>query len=451
MKRKSAKPNRDNRGRETEEMKPVETDAVFIQKEYEKHFTPALHLYWPIAIKKGEGIYVESTDGHRYMDFSSGLAVLNIGHSHPGVIEAVKRQLDEYVHTGGVYYSGIVAEAAKRLLSITPPGLDMLFFSNSGAEAVEGALKVARFVTGRQGIISFTGGFHGRTLGAVSITTSRAAYRRSYHPLLPSVYQSPYPSCFRCPFSVKPDRCGMQCFDYLKEIFAHQIGPDEVAACIIEPVLGEGGYHPAPGEFLKKLRNLCSDHGILLIFDEVQSGMGRTGNWFAAGYHGIVPDVMTVAKGIASGFPLSAVVGKSEIMGKWPPGAHGTTFGGNPVSCAASIATINAIESEGLLEASSRIAERAMRRLKITAGYSSAIGDVRGIGPMIGIEFMTPSGTADRNACDRVLDYCLANGLILINCGPGRNVIRFIPPLIVSEEELDRGISIIEEGVASLE
>jgi len=421
-----------------------------IRSRYDKFFTPALHLYWPIAIKRGEGVYVESTDGRRYLDFSSGLAVLNIGHSHPRVIKAVTSQLGEYVHTGGVYYGGIVADAAERLLSVTPVGVDMLFFSNSGAEAVEGALKLARFVSGRQGIVAFTGAFHGRTLGAVSLTTSTAIYRKRYHPLLPSVFHSPYPYCFRCPFQGTSESCDFACFKQLEYIFRHQIDAEEVAACIIEPVLGEGGYFPAPPGFLQRLRELCDDHGIFLIFDEVQSGMGRTGNWFASGHYGVTPDIMTVAKGIASGFPLSAVAAKKEIMSRWPAGAHGTTFGGNPVSCAASLATIAVIEEEGLLDNARRLADRAMTRLNTMAGLSPVIGDVRGIGLMIGVEFVTESGAPDRGACEKVLAFCLENGLILINCGTDRNVIRFIPPLTTSEAELDTAISILERGVLSL-
>jgi 4-aminobutyrate aminotransferase len=428
----------------------MEINGAVIKERYDRCFTPALHLYWPIAIKRGDGVYVESTEGRRYIDFSSGLAVLNIGHSHPRVIEAVRSQLGEYVHTGGVYYGEIVAAAAERLLSVTPAGLDMLFFSNSGAEAVEGALKLARFATARQGIISFVGGFHGRTLGAVSLTTSTARYRKRYHPLLPSVYHSPYPYCFRCPFQRTAENCEFACFDQLKNILRHQIDPEEVAACIIEPVLGEGGYYPAPPPFLKKLRDLCDDHGILLIFDEVQSGMGRAGNWFAADHYGVTPDIMTVAKGIASGFPLSALVAKREIMSKWPAGAHGTTFGGNPVSCAASLATIAVIDEERLLDKSRRLADRAMSRLNTLAGLSPAIGDVRGIGLMIGIEFVTESGAADWGRCDMVLDFCQENGLILINCGRERNVIRFIPPLTTTEAELDAAISILEKGVLSI-
>lgn len=421
-----------------------------IIKRYENCFTPALHIYWPIAVARGDGVYIEATDGKRYLDFSSGLAVLNIGHSHPRVTGAVRLQLDKYVHTGGVYYSETVAAAAERLISVTPAGLDMLFFSNSGAEAVEGALKLARFVTRRPGIISFTGGFHGRTLGAVSVTTSMARYRSRYHPLLPSVYHSPTPYCFRCPAGRKPEACDNACFENLEEILRQQISPEEVAACIIEPVLGEGGYSPAPPAFLRKLRGLCDEHGILLIFDEVQSGMGRTCNWFAADHYGITPDIMTVAKGIASGFPLSAVVATSKIMGKWLPGAHGTTFGGNPVACAASLATIAVIDEEKLLEKSRLLAERAMTRLRNMAGRHPAIGDVRGIGLMIGIEFVSGTGAPDREACQKVLDFCLGKGLILINCGPERHIIRFIPPLIVTEAELDTALDILEEGVATL-
>ena len=427
------------------------TEGERIREIYSNYFTPALHLYWPIAVRRGEGIYVESTEGKRYMDFSSGLAVLNIGHRHPRVIESVEAQMGKYLHTGGVYYGGIVAEAAERIVSITPPGLDMIFFGNSGAEAVEGALKAARFVTGRQGIIAFLGGFHGRTLGAVSVTTSSAMYRKNYHPLLPSVFHSPYPLCFRCPFGLSPDKCGIKCFSCLENILSNQIDPGEVAACIIEPVLGEGGYSPAPTEFLRRLRALCDDHGIYLIFDEVQSGMGRTGNWFAAAHYGVIPDLITVAKGIASGFPLSAVVGKRGIMERWPEGAHGTTFGGNPVSCAASLATIDVIDEDALLEKSRRMAERAMRRLRIMAGYSPSIGDIRGIGPMIGIEFVSKGGEPDRESCERVMEYCIQNGLILINCGPDRNIIRLIPPLITEEDELDKGITILEEGISKLQ
>jgi 4-aminobutyrate aminotransferase len=413
-------------------------------------FTPALHLYYPISIVRGEGVFVYAADGKRWMDFSSGLAVLAVGHNHPRVVAAAQKQMENLIHTGGVYFNETAVAAAEKLLSITPPGLDRLFFSNSGAEAVEGALKVARYVTGRQGIISFTRAFHGRTLGALSVTTSSAAYRKHYHPLLPSVYQAPYPYCFRCPFRQKPETCGLCCLDDLKDTLKHRIPADEVAAVIIEPFLGEGGYFPAAPAFLSALRELCDRHGILLIFDEVQSGMGRTGLWFASEIAAIVPDILTVAKGIASGFPLSAVVARKEIMDQWPSGAHGTTFGGNPVSCAASIATIGVIQDESLLEKATSRGAMIIERLQRLAVKYPVIGQVRGNGFMIGIEFVLPDCAPDQDSCEKVINYCLERGLILISCGIDRNVIRFIPPLTTTDQELETALTIFEQGVQVL-
>jgi 4-aminobutyrate aminotransferase len=413
-------------------------------------FTPALHTYYPFTVAGAEGVHVHSVSGKTYMDFSSGLAVLNIGHNHPRVLEAVRRQLSCCIHTGGIYYSESTVAAAEHLVSITPEGLDMVFFSNSGAEAVEGALKLARYATGRQGIVSFTGAFHGRTLGAVSVTTSSAKYRKNYHPLLPSVYQVPYPNCFRCAFGCERENCSLRCLGFLAELLEHQISPEEVAAIIIEPVLGEGGYYPAPGNFMTGLRQLCSRHGILLIADEVQSGMGRTGKWFAVEQHSIVPDIMTVAKGIASGFPLSAVVSTSDIMRKWPPGAHGTTFGGNPVSCAAATATIEVIREEGLLEKSTAMGAEVIARLEDIYSRYPVIGNVRGYGFMIGIEFVDDRGEADGAACQKVLNHCLKEGLILIGCGRERNIIRFIPPLVATGEQVQGALDILETGVKAL-
>lgn len=413
-------------------------------------FTPALHLYYPIAVSSGRGTCVFTADGKRYLDFSSGLAVLNIGHNHPRVVAAAHEQMESLIHTGGIYYNETTVAAAEKLVMITPEGLDMLFFSNSGAEAVEGAIKLARYVTERQGIISFTRAFHGRTLGALSVTTSTAAYRRRYHPLLPSVYQVPYPYCFRCPYRQVSDRCDLCCVHDLEETLKHRISPEETAAVLIEPFLGEGGYFPAPRNFLKALRKLCDRHGILLIFDEVQSGMGRTGCWFAADHAGVSPDIMTVAKGIASGFPLSAVVARRALMEKWPSGAHGTTFGGNPVSCAASLATIDVITEEKLLGTALARGASLMERLSRTIGDHPLVGQVRGFGYMVGIEFVTCDGYPNRSACEEVIAHCLNREVILIGCGPERHVIRFIPPLNVAEEELESALAALEEGVAKL-
>ncbi len=413
-------------------------------------FTPALHIYHPIAIDRGEGSWMIDRDGRRYLDFASGLAVLNIGHNHPRVLDAVKRQLDTFAHTGGIYYNETTLAVAELLTSITPSGLDMLFFSNSGAEAVEGAIKLARFVTGRQGIVAFSGAFHGRTLGAVSLTSSSARYRTRYHPLLPSVFHAPYPFCYRCPFGRAVNSCDQACMNYLQEMLRRFITPAEVAAVIIEPVLGEGGYVPAPEFFLRQLREFCDQHNILLIFDEVQSGMGRIGEWFAAQHYGVTPDVLTVAKGIASGFPLSAVVAKHEIMESWPEGAHGTTFGGNPLSCAAAIATIETIRDEGLLSRCRMLGEQAMTRLRAMQERYFRVGDVRGSGLMIGVELVNADGTPAGDICQRLLEFCCEQGLILINCGPERNIIRFIPPLTISDRELEQALDIIETGLGAL-
>jgi 4-aminobutyrate aminotransferase len=412
--------------------------------------TPALHIYHPLVIEHGEGSWVIDREGRRYLDLSSGLAVLNIGHGHPRVLERVRQQMERFVHTGGIFYNETTQEAAELLTTVTPDGLDMLFFSNSGAEAVEGAIKLARFVTGRQGIVAFTGAFHGRTLGALSLTTSSARYRNRYHPLLPSVFHAPYPACRTCQFCGDGETCTLACLDFLREMLKQQITPGEVAAIIIEPVLGEGGYIPAPDIFLLKLRRLCDEHGILLIFDEVQSGMGRTGDWFAAQRYGVTPDIMTVAKGIASGFPLSALVAGRGIMERWPVGAHGTTFGGNPVACAAAMATIETIRDEGLLPRCRILEERAMTRLRAMSERHPRITDVRGLGLMIGVELTTNDGAPDGEGCERLMAWCLEQGLIIINCGPDRNVIRLIPPLTISDSELEQGLDIIEAGLAAL-
>jgi 4-aminobutyrate aminotransferase len=413
-------------------------------------FTPASHYYYPFSIARGEGTIVYSSDGLRFLDFTSGLAVLNLGHGHPRVLEAVRRQLESFVHTGGIYYSEATVAAAEELVAVTPPGLDLLFFSNSGAEAVEGALKLARYTSGREGIISCTGAFHGRTFGALSVTTSSSAYRRHYHPLLPSVYQVSYPACFICPCGLTPESCGARCLDELSRLFERQIPPEEVAAIIIEPFLGEGGYYPAPEGYLRGLRELCDEYGILLIFDEVQSGVGRTGKWFCCEHSGVVPDIMTVAKALASGFPLSAVTSSKGIMNRWELGAHGTTFGGNPVSCAAAGATLQAIREEGLLQRAEATGERALAFLEELASKHPCIGEVRGKGCMIGVEFVDANGAADGRLCGDVLEECFVKGLLLIGCGVKRNVARFMPPLNVTTEELEEGLAIFAAALGEL-
>jgi 4-aminobutyrate aminotransferase len=407
----------------------------------------ALVIHTEIMVHRAHGVYVEDADGRTYMDFTSGLATTCTGHNHPKVVEAIKRQAELFVHSGCIFYYEPLLALAEKLTRVSPDGLDRVFFSNAGAEAVEGALKLARFHTGRQGIIAFTGAFHGRTFGAASLTTSNIKYRRRYHPFLPAVYHTPYPYCFRCFFGQKAGSCSMDCYEYLERLFRHLIPPEEVACVIMEPVLGEGGYVVPPAEFLRRLRAFCDRWNILLILDEVQSGMGRTGRWFASEHFGVVPDIMTVAKGIASGMPLSAVVSGEKIMGQWPPGAHGTTFGGNPVSCAAGMATIDVIEGEGLLGNAAAVGDYALRRLLKIKETHRCIGDVRGLGLMIGIEFVKDGMEPDSEGLKKIIGYCAQKGLILLECGVDRNIIRFAPPLVVTTEEVQRGLDILEEAI----
>jgi len=412
--------------------------------------TPALRIHTDIVVRKAQGIYVEDRDGRRYMDFTSGLATTNIGHNHPRVVDAIKTQAESLVHSGCIFYYEPLTALPEMLSKVTPSGINMFFFSNSGAEAVEGALKLARFYSGRQGIVAFTSCFHGRTFGAMSLTTSSIRYRRQYQPFVPSIYHSPYPYCYRCFFDQRPDTCSLDCFEYLGRLFKHLIHPDEIACIIMEPVLGEGGYVVPPEEFLRNLRTLCDRWDILLILDEVQAGVGRTGKWFASEHFSVIPDIMTIAKGIASGMPLSAVAASKEIMLKWPPGAHGTTFGGNPIGCAAAIATLKVIEEEGLLENATTVGHYTLERLRTMQTKYPCIGDVRGLGLMVGIEFVKQGKEPFTEELKKIMDHCLEKGLILAECGVDKNVIRLAPPLIVTEEQMERGLDILDKAIMAV-
>ncbi len=422
----------------------MEQDVI---KRARELLTPALVFHTEITVRRAYGIYVDGTDGKRYMDFSSGLATVNLGHCPERVVEAVKRQIDEIIHSGCIFYYPSIVGLAERLRRITPDGIDMFFFSNSGAEAVEGAVKLARYTTGRQGVIAFTGSFHGRTMGSISLTTSTSKYRKGYHPLLPSVFHAPYPYCYRCPMGQTRDECSMECFKYLERMLRHIISPEEVACIVIEPVLGEGGYVVPPEDYLVNLRRLCTEHGILFIADEVQTGFGRTGTWFACEHFRIKPDIITVAKAIAGGFPLSAVGASEEIMKGWSPGAHGTTFGGNPVSCAAACASIDTIEEEQLLENVQKVGRYAIERLMSLKKDHPFIGDVRGLGFMIGVEFVKEDGSPNPELLNTVIERCLEKGLILVECGREKNIIRFMPPLIAKHTDMERALNIFEEAL----
>jgi len=414
---------------------------------------PSLAEDWPnLPVSHGEGAYVWGLDGRRYLDFVSGMAACNLGHRHPRVVAAARAQLDRLIHgpIGVVVYDSIL-QLSDELARVTPGELDMFFWSNGGTEAVEGALKLARYVTRRPAIVGFIGGFHGRSLGAASVTTSNVKYRRHYEPLLPSIYHVPFPYCFRCPY-----RSGSGCcddpFHSLDRLFRHVVAPEEVAAIVVEPILGEGGYVVPPPDFLPRLRALCDRHGILLIFDEIQTGFGRTGEMFAAQTFGVTPDVLVLSKSIASGFPLSVVAAPPALMRQWAAGAHGTTFGGNPVACAAAVATLEVFREERVLENARARGQEAMARLRALAERSPFIGEVRGKGLMIGVEFVDPAhdGAPGGDIVRRVLEACLRRGLILYPAGHAGHVLRFIPPLTVTREQLDLGLAILEETVGAL-
>jgi len=405
-----------------------------------------------LPVEKAEGCYYYGTDGTKYLDFTSGIAVENVGHRHPKVVEAIKDSADHLVHgpSGVVMYESIL-KLAEELQGILPGKLDNFFFGNSGTEAIEGALKLAKHVTNRPYVISFTGGFHGRTIGALSVSTSKSKYRKHLQPSW-LTYQLPYANPDEAPNDVDPEVYFPEKLeDEAKKLFRHQVDPGEVACMIVEPVLGEGGYIIPPKSWLKKIREICDRHGILLIFDEVQTGFGRTGNWFAAQTFDVTPDIMAVAKGIAAGLPLGVTIASKELMKQWPMGSHATTFGGNPIACATARASIGVIKEEKLLENSREVGTYALNRLMKLKEKFPMIHDVRGVGLMIGMAFKDPkTGEPDGDAVMKVLDGCLEKGVLFYLGGNSGEVIRIIPPLIVTKDQFDHGIKVLEEVLETL-
>ncbi|HSF84549.1 MAG TPA: aminotransferase class III-fold pyridoxal phosphate-dependent enzyme [Acidimicrobiia bacterium] len=409
---------------------------------------PVIAFDTEIEIVASEGSYVVSRDGSRYLDFTCGIAVSNLGHQHPAVKAAMLNQLDQVWHAGGVFRYDTFVTAAERLRQVTPDGIDKFFFMNSGAEAVEGSMKLARKTSGRQGIIVFRGGFHGRTMGSVTYTTSKAKYRQGYHPLVGSVFVTPFPRPFR--WGMSEEAATDRALEDLGFMFKHEITPGEVAAFLVEPLQGEGGYYPAGKRFLHELRRMADEHGILLVIDEVQTGFGRTGDWFTSQVYDVRPDILVMGKAIANGMPLSAVGAPASLMDAWPPGSHGTTFGGNPVSCAAAIGTI-----QGLMDVVPQVpklSEHAFSRFNELKEVHPTIGDVRGLGLMIGVELVAEDGhTPSQPAIDAVRKHCQQHHMLVLPCGPDENVIRFIPPLNVTLEDLDKGIDVIDGALSAWE
>ncbi len=416
------------------------------------YLSPILGRYYEQNWSHGEGHILYDSAGRGYLDFACGIATTSLGHHHPAVTEAIKDQADKLLHIcNALGYLEPVGRLAAMLADSCPNPLDTVFFCNSGAEAIEAAMKLARRVTGRPGIVAFRGAFHGRTFGAASITSSSINYRLGYEPLLPAVYLTPFPNVYRY-FGDDEEAATAGAMGALRTLLAHEIPASSVAAIVIEPIQGEGGFNPAPAAFLRELRALCDEHGILLVCDEVQTGMGRTGKMWAFEHAGIVPDVMCVAKALANGMPIGAIVTRRELQERWGVGAHGTTFGGNPVSCAAGVAVMRTIDEQGLVANAAARGEELQVALRDVMAEDDRIGDVRGQGLMVGVEFVKDRATRepDTETSEAMITAAADHGLLILNCGTHHNVIRFLPPIDVTPEEIARGAQLFKAALKSI-
>ncbi len=399
----------------------------------------------PLVVGRAGGMVVEDVDGNRFLDFAAGISTVSTGHCHPEVVAAVKKQAESLIHICYTdFYYPIYLELCEELARIAPiSGNKRVFLTNTGAEAVETAVKLARVRTGRQKIVGFFGAFHGRTYGAMTLTASKTVQRKGYGALVPDILHTHYSYCYRCPVNRTPEKCSVECLELLTETYFHNIvDPAEVAAVIVEPIQGEGGFIPPHKDFLTKLQQLCRSNGILLIADEVQCGMGRTGRMFALEHYGIDPDMIILAKGIASGMPIAAVIAREDVM-KWNDGGHGSTFGGNPVSCAAALATLRLLQG-GLMENAGVVGAHLIEKLRGLRGKHRAIGDVRGAGLMVGVEVVTNPETreADPDRRTAVIEKAFERGLLTLPCG--LSTIRLSPPLVATREDVDKAVAILD-------
>ena len=396
-----------------------------------------------------EGCYLYDAEGNRALDFTCGIGVTNTGHCHPKVVGAIQAQAAKLIFGQmNVVMSPVVMALAEKLDEVTPPSINRFFFSNSGAEAVEASVKLARHATGKRNVVVMQGSFHGRTHQTMAMTTSKYAYRYDYQPLPSGVFVAPFPYSYYYGWS--EEETTEFCLKQLDLLLHSQTSPKETAAIILEPILGEGGYVPAPDAYLQALRKLCDEHDILLILDEVQSGFGRTGKFFAFEHAGIEPDIIVMAKGLGSGMPISAIGARAELMERWTPGTHGGTYGGgNAVVAAAACATVDVLRDEGLVENAAKMGDYLISRLRDLQQKYPVIGDVRGRGLMVGVEFTGVNGEPEAETTSRVVKACLAENLLLLNCGSYQNVIRWIPPLVVTQEQLDEGLAIFERALGA--
>ena len=423
----------------------VERDHTFI--------SPSFGRAYPLVIKSGEGCIITDVDGNQFIDMNAGLAVLNVGHRHPKVIKAIKEQVDKFLHYSytDFYYENYV-NLGEILHDLVPGDFKKKFFyGNSGAESIEAAIKLARWHSKRQGIIAYIGSFHGRTMGAVSLTASKPAQRRYFSPLIPGVEHIFYPYCYRCPLNLSYPDCGFQCVRYIDDYLFHKyVPPEEVAMILVEPIQGEGGYVVPPAGYFKELKKLCDEYGILLGADEVQSGVGRTGKWFAMEHFDVSPDIVCIAKGIAAGLPLGVTVARSDLM-DWTPGSHASTFGGNPVAASAAIAVIKVIKEEGLLENAEEQGNYIKKRLFEVIDDHPMMGDVRGKGLMVGTELVKDKKSKEpaKKETEEVMMRCFKKGLAIVNCGV--STIRMMPPLLITRELVDKSLEIFEESLREVE
>jgi 4-aminobutyrate aminotransferase len=428
-----------------EAQKVLALDREFVSPSYTRDY--------PLVARRGEGMLVEDVDGNVFLDFSAGIAVVSTGHCHPEVVRAIQRQAETLIHMSGTdFYYPLLAQLAQKIAEITPGKFPKrVYFGNSGTEAMEAAMKIARYHTRRHRFIAFLGSFHGRTYGSLSLTASKAVQRNGFGPLLPGVTHVPYPNTFRCPAGHRAAQCicDCACAEFIEKLFKTLVPADEVAAIVVEPIQGEGGYVVPPPNFLDQLRRLADRHGILLIFDEVQSGMGRTGKMWACQHFGVVPDILITAKGIASGLPLGVTVARADLM-NWGPGAHASTFGGNPVACAAALETIRLLEEKYIANAA-RQGDYILGRLADWKAKHPIVGDVRGKGLMIGIELVKSQETREPHpeARRKVLQRAFEQGLLILGCG--ESTVRLMPPLIVEREHADFALDVLDRCISEVE
>jgi len=419
----------------------------------EAHVPPGPFNVTPIFAQKADGAVIIDVEGKEYIDFASGIGVTNVGHCAPEVVQAVKAQADKFLHTcfHVVQYEAYI-ELARRLNQLTPGDFPKkTFFANSGAEAVENGVKVARYATKRQAVICFDNAFHGRTYLAMSLTSKVKPYKFGFEPFCPEIYRMPYAYCYRCPFGLEYPGCGVYCADYMEQYFIGHVAGESAAAVIAEPVQGEGGFITPPPEYFKKIKAVCEKYGIVFIMDEVQSGMGRTGKLFASEHFGVIPDIILTAKSLAAGLPLSAVTGRAELMDKPHVGGLGGTYGGNPLSCAAALKVLDLLEG-GLVDQGARLGEKVRARFLELQKEFEIIGEVRGLGPMLALELVTDRETKAPAAdqAKALVKYGYEHGLILLSCGNLSNVIRTLMPLSIKDEHLERGLSILVDGLKAV-